>query len=635
MNGCDSHSISGLVTSLSMGPCRNAPIPLSLFGEEEVDSQVFAPVLDLAAPWGGFSLRGQLMASAGPKHAHHAAVRVAPLHAQSEPEPAAAVPGQATTSSSDMELHAADASSAQQSDFAGAAPQTVPEPAASLAAESADSWDTVFTDAPQKLPDAAHPRDELFQAGTESPDEHAASPPAVPSAAALPDALGGSSLQPSPPVSADVVSADVQRLQSSSEQLEVPHASAAIVQTQLGHRTPPGSIDWSSLDFNFGPEEDSHAAVSETSLGRPNDSPQHASVDAEQQSKSAAPDTLHVGAPQNELYSESHAEPQDDLDAEPAAAAEEDDDWDYGEFPEAKEPAQGPVLEATAFSAAATTPPQLEVEAAPSLATGLPSPKLSAQLAPAGSQASAVLSFDQWGRAYSQLERQAARSGSANQPASSARDAEDTAVSFSESSWQAPESSSVDVWASLAALDEAHALGAVSEHAQQQMLGQGAFTDPFAAFESQPEEVSFQHGADVVHFSAEAELELVSFPAPAVDVHAPSGHATAGLQAREVSFHAEQAAEDPQTTMHPEKSTEQRGEASNRVPEPAGSFAPQRSWGDGWADCVAEVVPDQAAWPAAESAGSWRRMQQDDMALEKALGCDRQSALLCLSQVRA
>ena len=620
-----------------LGPCRNAPIPLSLFGEEEVDSPLSVPVLDLAAPWGGFLLPGQLMASAEPKHAHHAAVHLAPLHAHSEPEPAAAMPDQAITGSSDMELHAAEASPAQQSDLASAAPQTAPKPAASLAAESADSWDTVFTDAPQKLPDAAQTRVELSQADAASPDEHAASPPAVPSAAALPDALGGSSLQPSPPVSADAVSADVQRLQSSSEQLEVPHASAAAVQTQLGHRTPPSSIDWSSLDFDFGPMEDSHAAVSETSLGHPDDSPQHASVDAEQQSKSAAPDRLHVGAPQYQSYLESHrVEPQDDLDAEPAAAAEEDDDWDFGEFAEATEPAQDPVIEATTFSAAATTPPQLEVDAAPSLATELPSPKLSAQLVPAGSQASTVLSFDQWGRAYSQLERQAARSASADQPASSTRDAEDTAVSFSESSWQAPESSSVDVWASLAALDEAHALGAVSEQAQQQMPGQGAFTDPFAAFESQPEEqVSFQHGAGVEISSAVADLELVSFPAPAVDVHVPSGHATGGLQGREISVHAEQAAEDPQTTRHPEMPTEQRGEASNRLPEPAGSFAPQRSWGDGWADCVAEMVPDQAAWPAAESAGSWRRMQQDDVALEKALGCDRQSALLCLAQVRA
>ena len=594
-------------------------------------------VLDLAAPWGGFSLPGQLMARAGPKQALHAAVQSATMHAHSEPEPAAAVPGRATTSSSNLELRAADASPAQQSDSASAVPQTAPEPAASLAAESADSWDTGFTEAPQKLPDAAQSGDEPSQvalaSAAASPDEHAASPPAVPSAAALPDALGNRLLQPSPPASADAVSTGAQRLQGSSEQLEVPRASAAIAQTQVGHRTPPGSIDWSSLDFDFGPEEDFHAAVSETSPGHPDDPPQHASADAEQQSKSAAPDRLHEGAPQNRLYLESHrAEPQGCLDAEPAAAAaEEEVDWDFGEFAEAKEPAQGPVIEATAFRAAAMTPPQLEVEAAPSLATGLPSPRLSAQLAPAGSYASAVLSFDQWGRAYSQLERQAARSGSAKQPLSSARDAEDTAVSFSESSWQAPESSPVDLWASLAALNEAHTLGAVSERAQQQVPGQGAFTDPFAAFESQPEAVSFQHGADVVNFSTEAEL--ISLPMPAVDGHAPSGHAKAGLQGQEVSFQAEQAAEDPQETKHPEMPTKQRGEASYRVPEPAGSFAPQRSWGDGWADSVAEVVPDQAAWPAAESAGSWRRMQQDDLALQKALGCDRQTALLCLAQV--
>ena len=611
-------------------------MPLSLFGEEEVDSPVSAPVLDLAAPWGGFSLPGQLMASAGPKQALHAAVQSAALHAYSEPEPAAAVPGRATTSSSDMELHAADASPAQQSDMDSAAPQTAPEPAASLAAESADSWDTGFTETPQKLPDAARPGDEpchvALASAAASPDEHAASPPAVPLAVALPDALGNSFLQPSPPVSADAVSADVQRLQSSRVQLEVPRASAAIAQTQIGHRTPPGSIDWSSLGFDFGPVEDSHAAVSETSPGHPDDPPQHASADAEQQSKSAAPDRLHEGAPQNELYLENHrAEPQGGLDAEPAAAAEEVNNWDFGEFAEAEEPAQGPVIGATAFSGAGTTPPQREVEAAPSLATGLPSPRLSAQLAPAGSQASAVLSFDQWGRAYSQLERQAARSGSAAQPVSSARDAEDTAVSFAESSWQAPESSPVDVWASLAALNEAHTLGAVWERAQQRTPGQGAFTDPFAAFESQPEAVSFQHGADVVNFSTEAEL--ISLPMPAVDGHAPSGHAKAGLQDREVSFQAEQAAEDPQETKHPEMPREQRGEASYRVPEPAGSFAPQRSWGDGWADSVAEMVPDQAAWPAAESAGSWRRMQQDDLALQKALGCDRQTALLCLAQV--
>ncbi len=62
-----------------------------------------------------------------------------------------------------------------------------------------------------------------------------------------------------------------------------------------------------------------------------------------------------------------------------------------------------------------------ELAGAPRLANGMSTPSLSARLAPPGSQGSGVLSFDHWGRAYSKLEQQAAKSGPAKQPAASGK----------------------------------------------------------------------------------------------------------------------------------------------------------------------------------------------------------------------
>lgn len=223
-----------------------------------------------------------------------------------------------------------------------------------------------------------------------------------------------------------------------------------------------------------------------------------------------------------------------------------------------------------------------------------------------------------------------------------------------EPSWRASETAISDVWASLAALDEAPALGphaeSRAESAGIQLPGHAAYaisstqshdasTDPFVAPDPLPESGSAQPVMIAASFHADADF--LSLPMPAVEGTPESWTAINSFVSGQNSSRTDQPAAAPGEHSpaarigQSSESALQAGKASKAEAEEVGSFAEQRSWGDGWADSVADSMalpPDQATWPLG-SASSWKCRQEEDTAFEKALGCDRQTALLCLAQV--
>ena len=716
--------------------CRNAPIPLSLFGEEEDNSAPSEPVLDLAAPWGGFLLPGQPWASAVAEQEKAAASQSAATHAAQAPDRAAVpIPDAAVT--------------VQQP---GQAPHL--GPASSLAAESSDSWATAFTEASQALPGsngmpdgaaASHSAPDGAQSNAaELPSSNGPQPSLQLQMAETQEHVDSTSckLQATPTDEPEHVTQHVHPGRPTPEvvdaEVSLYHGSAPagdgvdsaqagpVGQSQI--RTPPGSIDWSAMDFDFG------AAGSPVNAAEPvsqHFSPGESPLGGIGSSAAAeAEATNPEGAPEEAPSSSSAMPGQATAPASAAHRADEDDDWDFGDFSEAAasvpevslesaavdslpaldlqsfqapsaagsqsvvEPPNAPseafldwdegslaisnntaasanqddsgggrtaavvTIESTvadggweswdASEAAAASPAPVTAElgGAPSLAAALPSPRLSAQLAPGGS---GVLSFDQWGRAYSKLEQQAAKSGTGKQPAADPEAAGTQAAnadtfSLPEPSSGASQAPAADVWASLAALDEGHALGtpieltsseqpAQSAYTAGSMPSHDAFTDPFAAFDSVAEESGSTAGPTAIS----TEGEQLSLPMSAVGSIAASLSAEDGFVRGRLPEQVEQPAEvdvKHTSTAGSADSRQQALQAGKKGMGEQPSFTAQRSWGDGWADCVADSkvpLPAQTA-QAPDTVSSWKR-QEDDMALEKALGCDRQTALLCLAQV--
>ena len=741
--------------------CRHAPIPLSLFGEEEDDSAPAEPVLDLAAPWGGFLTPGQPRTSAVAEQEKAAAPQSAVMHAAQAPDGAMPPMSHQAVASSVPEL----ADSAHDGDPLAQQPTVSPYlgRAASLAAESSDSWVTAFTEASQTLPgsnavpggpagseDAAFPAqfaapDTLLGVGehttpsrlqsTEMQDHCSSTSHSLQGTIANGPNDAGPCINPGK-LTAGTHDAAVSDQASSAQPAEDGATSAQAGPGAQGHMgKAPHSIDWSAMDFDFGAPG----------------SPVHAEEPASQQA-SLDPG---VGDRSSSIAAEAHASHSNSLSEEapgcsialaekawePASVEEhagEEDDWDYGDFAEASlsipgaslKPATSggvPALDSHDFQASsaagaqptaeastatsevvnpnwdegsaifgtqptprvdgegpgdsrdgtatsaeaaaagdewgswdaspaaaeASSPVNNELGGAPSLETALAPPRTSAQLAPGGS---GVLSFDQWGRAYSKLEQQVARSGAAKHPAANPEAAETLTAdagtfSLPEPSWEASQATTADVWASLAALDEANALGgtadSVASHppvkdaqAAGSMPSGHASTDPFAAFDSVAEEVDPRQTAGPVVSNAEGES--FSLPMPAADSTADSWSASEGFVSNQPTL---QGAESAKTAAHRTSaigtagSIQQELRASGRnvgQPVPAASLPAQRSWGDGWADSVSDSMvlpPDQATWPL-DAVSSWKPRQEEDVALEKALGCDRQTALLCLAQVR-
>ena len=297
-------------------------------------------------------------------------------------------------------------------------------------------------------------------------------------------------------------------------------------------------------------------------------------------------------------------------DSEAAVAASDEDEWGFGDFEAAAASSLGAALatadadsvhkvdqedswgawDASEGAAASTERPAQE---SPVHQAGL-----SAQLAPAGSQESALLEFDQWGRAYSALETQAASRCEA----------------------LAPPASTSDVWASFAALEEEHMAAAGMEAAPAQLpppeahavINQQAH-GAFASFDTMLEEDPPQQWA--------ASPSLVTVEAERV--MPPKQEA-----------HGDTASRSTPVTLEQGQPSGQAAVSSSGEPH-ATELAAERSWGEGWADSMVDVPggqPDQAAW-AMEPGSSWKARQEADVALEQALGCDRQAALLCLVQV--
>ena len=718
--------------------CRNAPIPLSLFGEEEDDSAPSEPVLDLAAPWGGFLQPGQPWASAVAEQEKAAASQPAVTHAAQAPDTTAVpVPEMTFTS--------------QQP---GPAPHL--GPGSSLAAESSDSWATVFTEASQALPGSNGaldgPAASKDAAGAAQSDA-AKSPSGVGDQPSLQQQTGDTSehitstshvlwavpidrpghatqhLHPDKPAAESADAADNCQADSTPAEKGATSAQAGLPGQSQG-RMPPGSIDWSAMDFDFG------APGSPVNAAQP--ASQQACLDADEADKSsttaAVASANHAHGLPKEALDSRHALPEQPGQPESAAQqADEEDDWDFGDFAEATasvpdtslesapdgglpalklqnfqapwatdaQPAAEPFSaspepvnedwdtgslaagsdtaatanqdgsgsakpaavvdiesavagdgwgswDASEAAADSSAPVTAQLGGALNLAAALPSPRLSVQLAPGGS---GVLSFDQWGRAYSKLEQQAAKSGAVKQPTADPKAAKSPAAdadtfSLSESSWGASQAPAADVWASLAALDEGHALGNAADSAANQPPAQhahtagsipshDAFADPFAAFDSVAEEV--EEGPPAGPAAASTEGELLSLPMPALGSTAASWSAEDGFVRDQHLQHVQEAAEGDVIQASAAGSADSNQQAQQASKESTGelpSFTAQRSWGDGWADCVADSMaplPAQATQPP-DTVSSWRR-QEEDLALEKALGCDRQTALLCLAQV--
>ena len=611
-------------------------------------------------------------------------------------------------------------------------------PASSLTAESSDSWATAFTEASQTLPgsngmpdgsaasesaaDAAQTNAAILPSGdgkqpslhlqTTETQEHVDSAlrvlPATPTDG---PEHATEHLQPSKAAAEDADAAGSRHPSRASSQNGVSSARTG----PGGHsqtRLPPGSIDWSPMDFDFGapgsPVSAAEPALQQAGLA-PNEAGESSTV------VEADADQAH-GLPE-EAPGSSSAVPEGLAESATVAQhADDADDWDFGDFAEATASVPDPSLNSAAVgglpvldlqsfqeplaAGSIVEPPSAPPEAshlewdkgslaissnaavvsiesadagdgwggwdaseaagdssaavtselggAPSLAAGLTSPKLSAQLAPGGS---GVLSFDQWGRAYSKLEQQAAKTGAGKQPAATPKAADTPAADAdtfadSETSWGASQASAADVWASLAALDNGHAFGDAADSASSQPPVQhactaqsvpsyDALTDPFAAFDSVAEDVEFAPTAGRAAVSTEGKL--LSLPMPAMDSNAASwsaedesGRDQPPQQApgpeRDDIIHASAAGSADRSQQALQADKDSAGEPP--------SFTAQRSWGDGWADCVADSMaplPAQAA-QAPDTGSSWKR-QEEELALEKALGCDRQTALLCLAQV--
>ena len=472
--------------------------------------------MDLAVPWGGLLLPGQPWASASPKQATPIAPLSAGTLAAEQPDVA---PGVAVSTS---------AFPAQQPVLGSLAHYMAAGPAASSTAEPSDSWDTAFTEAPPSgngLPGGSPVKESAADVSASRAD-------AAPGAGLLPivqlqsletqeqakpQRESGSDLQASPMTEAEGAADTAESRQASSvpvgsADMAVNHGSSApagaaasscptAVAAQGQNRMSLG-IDWSSMDFDFGHSEslDNGAAEPATQVADPGLA-EDSAVDGKPAQIKAVNSDSSSGATLGSSAVEQQA-------VEPESApepADEDDDWDYGDFADASEALQhsglepaatstGPVLDQQNFQAAASAfdvelakaavqpdaselngtsipagvPPALhfqnghpagakdvpgaaaitdsafeadewgswdaseaaadsssplsaELARATSLATKVSTPRLSARLAPPGSQGSSVLSFDQWGRAYSKLEQQAARSGPAKQPAASGK----------------------------------------------------------------------------------------------------------------------------------------------------------------------------------------------------------------------
>lgn len=711
------------------------PIPLSLFGEEEVDSPVSAPILDLAGPWGGFLQPVKPWASSAPKQRSESCPPAAPLAAQLSDEQRAAEPHQASSGGSApvQPLHA-ESSAARQPELAALTRNAAPESAASAGAESAASWSGSFAEAPQQpASDSALGVSYTIEdaSGEFSATAADAAPPAavsdIPAAwdhsgthlEEKSDPAAGSTVQTAASTTHAVDAIDTRKSAEDSKVADGAlknSTSPALGGHETGprHQATPGSIDWDSMDFDFGPVDEFQSTASEPPPTTQAVNAEAAAEAPDRQNAFAAPVALQSVSAAGELRLSSGAEPGGVRGGQLAAESAKDEEWGCGDFeaalsaglppesghdaiapnngadwelPEPQAPSEAePQHEHTSastlplpalsdwsepgtsagaqraaqshhsgFAGAVDTPgtmspdlafsddewgswgaPEaaaegaaipdaplpaeiLNTEVTPDLAAG--PPRVDGQLAPAGSQDSGVLAFDQWGRAYSALEKQTAR-----QPAAASREAEaPAALSTPEPAAQpeqGPWAASSDVWASLAALDEGHAaissheatLVSSSNHAVSSAEQSGASADPFAAFDSMVDEGALEY-ALATPLSTEPALS------PLPESAAVNDTASASVTG------------DPQQAR---QSAVRVAEVSAGSPLQASSFAEQRSWGDGWADSVADsaavVRPDQATW-AAEPSGSWKQRQEADQALEAALGCDRQTALLCLAQV--
>ena len=591
--------------------CRNTPIPLSLFGEEEEeDLPNAAPVLDLAALWGGFMLPIQPVASA--VQSLNAAQQ--PVQAgTARPDPAASSPAHAESSDVDR---CSDA--AAQPTLAMQAPHVAPEAAASM---PPDSWDAANAEALPPAPAVSRalskPRgsDGCSQALVSAAPENA------------PSVCAGGTNDPTDSQQASRAPGEAGTNIASAAQVALPKPE---------HSIASGSIDWDSLDFDFGPVGNGHCTAEEPAS-------QHAAVDegkgtgtvisegssahishvsivanpAEAAEPAAWPSAqsgaMQISSTHTHSSLSCNAEPM--RDGEAGAAASDEDEWGFGEYEAAAVSSLGVALAAAdadgvhsvdqenswgvwdALGGAAASVEQPEQE------SPMHQARLSAQLAPAGSQGSALLEFDQWGRAYSALETQAA--------AFAAASSRKAAV---------PPASTSDVWASLAALEEAHMAAAGMEAAPAQLPPPEAHAaiseqahGAFASFDALLEEDPLQQQAASPSLVT-VEAEHVSPPKQEAQVDTASGSTPGTL---------EQAQPSGQAAV--------RSAGAGNTAE----LAAQRSWGEGWADSMVDVPggqPAQAAW-AMEPGTSWKARQEADLALEQALGCDRQAALLCLVQV--
>ena len=561
-----------------------------------------APVMDLAAPWGGFMLPTQPVAGAEPKADA----------AQQPVDAGTAWPDQAASSPACAQSGDVDACSdaAAKATLAMQAPHAYPEPAASM---PPDGWDAANG---QAWP----PASAVSSAPSSLHGCHGRS-----------QALVSAAADEAPSVCAKATSDPIDSKQASTAQDEAGSNATSAAQVALPkpkHTTASGSIDWDSLGFDFGPVEDGHCTAAHAAS-------QHAAVDqgvgtaavmyeggsapisdiskgADSAELAAWPsaqsDALQTSSTPTDVFLSSKAEPMHHTDT--VVAASDEDEWGFGEF----EAAAASSLRAAPATADADSVHQVDQEdswgvwdASGGAAASAEQPaqesaehqaRLSMQPGPAGSQGSALLEFDQWGRAYSVLETQAASRCEA----------------------PAPPASTSDVWASLAALEEEHMAAAGMEAASTQLPPPEAHAavteqahDAFASFDMTLKEDPPQQWA-VSPSLVTIEAEHVIFP---------KQEAHDDTASRSTPVTLEQAQPSGQAAV----SSAGEGHAAE--------FAAERSWGEGWADSMVDVPggqPDQAAW-ALEPGSSWKARQEADMALEQALGCDRQAALLCLVQV--
>ena len=593
--------------------CRSAPMPLSLFGEEEEEEALpnAAPVLDLAAPWGGFMLPAQLVASS----VQRLSAAQQPVEAETAwLDEAASSPARAQRSDVDR---CSDA--AVQPELAMQALHAAPKTAASM---PPDSWKTANAEALPPGPALSWAPGSLHGSNGSS------------------RGLVSADAEDPPSVRARALSDPTDSEQASRAEDEVRSSIASAAQVALPepkHTTASGIIDWDSLDFDFGPVENGHCIADQPAS-------QHAAVDEANgtgtvmhEGSSAHKTHVSIGAVPAEAAepaawpsAQSGAMPISSTptdtslsckaepvhDGETAAAASDNDEWGFGEYEAAAVSSPGAALaaadaddahsidqgdswgawDASGGAAASAEEPEEDYP--------VHQARLSDQPAPAGSQRSALLEFDQWGRAYSALERQAASSRKG----------------------PAPPASTSDLWASLATLEEAQMAAAGMEAAPAQLPPPEAPAPPDAHAA-----VSVQaHGAfasfDVLLGGDPLQPRAAS---PSL-VTIEADHTSPPIQ------DAQDNAASRSTPVPLERSQPSGGAAVGSAGAGhAAELAAQRSWGEGWADSMADVpgmLPDQAAW-AMEPGSSWKARHEADLALEQALGCDRQAALLCLVQV--